>query len=264
MAHAAIAAACPAFSFGFWKLDEKFRRVLENEHFTDALQWAATPRTPEASQELLLLLLRSPNASDEEIDKWLEQAEDLYALACDFAPSAHKRVGSIQSLELSADLEMHRRAGHLLKEKGDLRKLEVAALTDVPTAWRGKVYRRTESTDTAHKREEDEQKERARWAKELAGLLLETNLPFARNLGSSSLDGASLRCCRGLRARTLAQRVSCWRPFRRWLLATTRSPWHLNTAAVLAYFEVRRSEGAPRTAYASLLQPSAFSKRRER
>ena len=214
-----MAAACPALSFGFRKLDEKFRRVLENEHITKALQWAitfeATARTPEASQKLLLML-RSLNASDEEIDKWLEQAEDFYALACDLAPSAHKRVGLIQSLELSADLETHRRAGHLLKEKEDLRKLEVVALTDMPTAWRGNVYRRTESADTAHKREEDEQKERARWAKELAGLLLEANLPLAGNLGSSSLNGASLRCCRGLRARTLAQRVSCWRPFRRW------------------------------------------------
>ena len=126
-------------------------------------------------------------------------------------------------MELSADLEVHRRAGHLLKEKEDLRKLEVAALTDLPTAWRGKVYRRTESADTAHKREEDKQKERARWAKELAGLILEANLPFARALGGSTLDGASLRCCRGLRARALAQRT-CSRPFRRWLLATTQGP----------------------------------------
>ena len=75
----------------------------------------------------------------------------------------------------------------------------MAALADLPTAWRGKVYRRTEAADTAHKREEDEAKERARWAKELAGLLLEANLPFARALAGSSLDGASLRCCRGSR-----------------------------------------------------------------
>ena len=38
----------------------------------------------------------------------------------------------------------------------------------------------------------------------------------------------------------------------------TRSPWPLNTAAVLTYVEVRRSKGAPRTAYASLLSALRF------
>jgi hypothetical protein len=188
----------------------------------------------------------------------LGQAMALHALACDLGPSAHKRVGALRSLALSADLETHRRASLHQKERDDLRRLEVAALADLPTAWRGKVYRRTEVADTAHKREEDEAKERARWAKELAGLLLEANLPFARALGGTSLDGASLRCCRGLRARTLAQRVSCWRPFRRWLLTTTGAPWPLTTSVVLDYLEVRRAEGAPRTAYASLLSALRF------
>jgi len=159
---------------------------------------------------------------------------------------------------LSADFETHRRASLHKKEKADFRRLEVAALADLPTAWRGKVYRRTEVADTAHKREEDEAKERARWAKELAGLLLEANLPFARALAGSSLDGASLRCCRGLRARTLAQRVSCWRPFRRWLLTTTGASWPQDTSVVLDYLEVRRAEGAPRTAFASLLSALRF------
>ena len=72
------------------------------------------------------------------------------------------------------------------------------------------------------------------------------------------MDGASLRCCRGLRAHTLAQRISCWSPFRRWLLATSRGPWPLDTAVVLEYFEVRRSEGAPRTAYSLLLSVLHF------
>ena len=208
MAHAAMAAFCLAFTSYFKKLDEKFRQLLDNENFNEVLQWASTfeapARSPEAKQELLLML-QAFNTSDEEVDRWLEQAKDLYALACDLAPSAYKRVGSIHGLELSADLETHRRAGHFLKEKEDLWKLEAAALQDLPIAWWGKVYRRTEGADTAHKREEDEQKERARWAKKLAGLLLEANLPFVRALGGASVDGASLRCCRGLRAHSCAK-----------------------------------------------------------
>ena len=263
-----MAGRCPQFDhFLNVVLDKKLRQLLRTADFADALQWSSTFESVANSDEARLELgemLLAVGASPEDAETWLDQAMALYALACDLGPSAHRRVGALHGLALSADLETHRRASLHQKERDDLRRLEVAALADLPTAWRGKVYRRTEVADTAHKREEDEAKERARWAKELAGLLLEANPPFARALRGASLDGASLRGCRCLRARTLAQRISCWMPFRRWLLATTRSPWPLNTAAVLAYFEVRRSEGAPRTAYASLLQPSASWRRRER
>ena len=202
MAHAAMAAHCPGFKHAFDNLEPKLKKLFTDADFSDALQWASTfesvANSAAASQELLEMLL-ALGASAKEAEDWRAQAEALYSVACAFAPSAHRRVGSLHGLALSADLETHRRAGHLLKEKADLRKLEVAALTNLPTAWRGKVYRRSEAADTAHKREEDEQHERARWAKELAGLLLEANLPFARNLGGAPLDGASLRCCRGAR-----------------------------------------------------------------
>ena len=165
MAHAAMAARCPGFKHAFNNLEPKLKKLITEAAFCDALQRASTfesvANPAAASQELLEMLL-ALGATAEEAEDWRDQAEALYAVACDLAPSAHRRVGSLHGLALSADLETHRRAGHLLKEKADLRKLEVAALTDLPTAWRGKVYRRTEGADTAHKREEDEQQERAR------------------------------------------------------------------------------------------------------
>ena len=219
MAHAAMAGRCPRFDhFLAVSIDGKFRQALRVADFDTTLKWASTfeaaARTPASTLELQQMV-QALGASDSEAGDWLLQAEQLYELACDLAPAAHKRVGSLHGLAFSADLETHRLAGHRAQKKADLRKLEVTALTSLPTARRGKVYRRTETAETTHKREEDEQHERARWAKELAGLLLKANLPFARNLGGAPLDGASLRCCRGLRSRTLAQRVSCWRPFRR-------------------------------------------------
>ena len=205
MAHAAMAAGCPGFVHFFENiLDVKFRKVLKDGKFDTTLKWAstleATVRMPAAALKLQEMV-RAFAATDKAAGGWLWQAEELYALACDLAPSAHRRVGLIHGLALSDDLETHRRTGQVPKEKEDLRKLEAAAFLNLPIAWRGKVYRRTETADSAHKREEDEKKERARWARELAGLLLEANLPFARALGGAPLDGASLRCCRGLRAR---------------------------------------------------------------
>ena len=82
MAHAAMAGCCPGFDFYFKnKIDGKFLKVLTDERITGALQWASTlestARTPEATQELLEML-RGFNASDEEVDRWLEHAEALY------------------------------------------------------------------------------------------------------------------------------------------------------------------------------------------
>ena len=144
MAHAAMAARCPGFKHAFDNLVPKLRQLLSDAAFDDALQWASTfesvATSAAASLELHEMLL-ALGATAQEAEDWLPQTAALYAVACDLAPSAHKRVGSLQGLALSADLESHRRAGHRLQEKADLRKLEVAALTNLPTAWRGKVYR---------------------------------------------------------------------------------------------------------------------------
>ena len=93
----------------------------------------------------------------------------------------------------------------------------------------------------------------------MAGLLLEAKLPFSASLGPRALEGeAPLRCCRGLRAKTLAQRVACWRPFRRWLLANDHGPWPTTAALVLEYLAVVGGEGAARTTQSSLLSSLRF------
>ena len=77
----------------------------------------------------------------------------------------------------------------------------------------------------------------------MAALLVEAGLPFARSLGAQALEQeAPLRCCRGLRAKTLAQRLSCWRPFRRWLAFRGYGPFPTSEAMVLEYLDLRASE----------------------
>ena len=61
-----------------------------------------------------------------------------------------------------------------------------------------------------------------------------------------------MRCCRGLRANTLKQRVSVWRPFRRWLLAEGHTAFPTDPQQVLDYLDLLWDSGAPRTAYKSL------------
>ena len=60
----------------------------------------------------------------------------------------------------------------------------------------------------------------------MVGLLLKAILPYATALRTAEAGGeVSLRCCKGLRAKTLSQRLTCWQPFRRWLLTTGHLPF---------------------------------------
>ena len=58
--------------------------------------------------------------------------------------------------------------------------------------------------------------------------------------------------------KTLAQRVACWRPFRRWLLANDLPVFPSGAEQVVRYLEVQTRAGAPRTALASLLSSLRF------
>ena len=127
------------------------------------------------------------------------------------------RLGDVLDLK-------RRRQGE--RDEQNLRKLHAACLVHLPPEWHGKRYTRKVALKTDTEREDAEVPTRARWAREVAGLLVEGGLPFAHTLGQSAPDSTvALRCCRGLRAKTLEQMVSCWRPFRRWLLATGRPPF---------------------------------------
>ena len=163
-----------------------------------------------------------------------------------------KRIASVSDIELSSDL--------LAVELRMLRKRRVEALAvaqveavaSLPTQWRGKAYRRKEVALNPAAREEAEDLEQARWSKEVLGLLLEAGdiLPFAESVKKArgGVTGASvLRCCRGLRANTLKQRVSDWRPFRRWLVADGHAPFPLEAQQVLEYLDTSWEGSAPRT-----------------
>ena len=109
MAHAAMAARCPGFKYAFDNLVPKLRKLLSDAAFDDALQRASTfesvATSAAASLELHEMLL-ALGATAQEAEDWLPQTAALYAVACDLTPSAHKRVGSLHGLALSAHLKI--------------------------------------------------------------------------------------------------------------------------------------------------------------
>ena len=174
-----------------------------------------------------------------------------------------KRIASISDIELSSDLLAVEQRMQRKRRIEALAVAQVEAVASLPTQWRGKAYRRKEVALNPAAREEAEDLEQARWSKEVLGLLLEAgdSLPFAESVKKArgGITGASvLRCCRGLRANTLKQRVSDWRPFRRWLVAEGHAPFPLEARQVLDYLDISWEGSAPRTFYKNFLTALTF------
>ena len=191
----------------------------------------------------------------------LDKLERLHSAATKPAEQHQRRYANTSDLDLASDLiAISRRAA--VKEADTARAAAVAEhLSELPNQWRGKHYRRKEVARNPQEQEEAEDKKAARWAKEVLGLLLEADLPFADSARRSrgGIDGPSmLRCCRGLRPNTQKKRVSDWRPYRRWLLAEGAGPFPKEQQQVLDYFEVQWVAAAPRTWYKSFLAALTF------
>ena len=155
---------------------------------------------------------------------WHPQLLSLLLGARGEAAQLVERAGWLTGANLSADAAQREREKQGQHTEAEQRKLQATHLAHLPTVWQGKRYRRKAVLANEDERAQAEDTARAHWAKEIAGLL-EADLPFSKTLGAREDSLLTQRCCRGLRARTLEQRVTCWRPLRRWLLATGGPPF---------------------------------------
>ena len=169
-----------------------------------------------------------------------------------------RRLAAIDGLELSSDLAAHAAEARVQREKRDLRHLAAHSLAALPTEWRGKRYKRTEALSSEKERENAEAGERARWSRELAGLLAEAKLPYAATAAAQSTEPDQHRCCRGLAARTLEQRISCWRPFHQWLQTTSGVVWPQGSSLSLSISSLGRPRAQREAPTTRCSRPSPF------
>ena len=262
MANYAGATFSVDFSVAWLAIDAEFKNFLVDKKFDVPATWAhVVPRRiiENGDVEGHLRSLLGGLGAGPNLEAWLLSARRLWQAACGDAKGLAQRVGSLSGLQLTEDAATRRRARVFADEAKDLRRLHAAALATLPLEWRGKRYRRQERLNNEGERADAEAAERKHWGREVAGLLAEAQLPFAKTLGDAAPDSAvALRCCRGLRAHTLKQRVSCWRPLRRWLLHSGYPPFPTVAQHFLGYLEVKAGEGASRTTAASLLSALRF------
>ena len=222
MADCKVATCCAEFDSAHVELDGEFRKLLSQVRLNQVATWAyiVPAKVTEAGDmdEHLRSLLLGLNAGDN-ADTWTVEAKRLWEIARGERHDTAKRVGSLSGLQLSEDA-----VGRQLVWTTSRRRRRICADSTLPAEWRGKRCRRQARLANDHEREEAEAEERARWGREVAGLPVEANLPFAKSLGSAAPSSAvAQRCRKGLRAKTLKQRVSCWQPLRRWLLSVQDS-----------------------------------------
>ena len=242
-------------------LAEAVRRMDLGRAMTWAYLFKGAPGSDKARNEAIELLSGLGFTETEPL--WLEWAESvaaLHALACEEAQAIARRTGALTNLQVSADAVERKKRKHDEVQTLALNKVALHSLAHLPTEWRGERCRRISGRPTEHAREEGERAERLRKGKEVVALLLEADLPYANSCKAHPGDELTLlRCCRGLRAKTLSQRVSCWKPFRRHLLQSgLQPPFPQRPEPLLDYLALRAKEGAARTSAASLLAALAF------
>ena len=240
-----------------------FQEQLTRLKLDSPVLWAGLADSDEAVEiftllDNLSLLTDLPAATQ---TQRVDEARALWRAAQGPGSAYARSEGRKSDLQVSADLLSLASSKRRATEEGDLRKAAAHSLALLPAAWSAKRYRRREQGKNPRAREEAEDQERTRWAKEVLGLLLEANLPFtatALETRSGVTGPAALRCCRGQRPNSLKQRVSCWRPFRRWLLAEGLPPFPETAAQTLDYLELAFQGGAARSFYSSFLGALSF------
>ena len=250
--------------------------------------WSATPDT--LKNELLKVGLAEPAlfAATFDADDLEDQLTDFYDQLGELqGETPEAKQGHLAALKLLHEAAQGPAARHTERVAStddyvlteDLAALEAAKRAEtqerertralgeryalLPTEWRGKAYRRKGQERNPEQRQQDEDKALERWSREVLGILMEAGdiLPYAASVlkAKDGVEGhTALRCCRGLRANTLKQRVTDWHPLRRWLLATGHGPFPTEAQQLLDYLNVLWDASAPRSAYASLTSALGF------
>jgi hypothetical protein len=246
------------------QLDGELREALNAICLNEPVIFAGTFDTGPGLRSALLELLEAlplPGSLPETFTARLDALEQLHAAALPGANLYHTRQAGVDDATLGDDLRAQQRHSRTKSLEKETTAALAEHLAELPSRWVGKAYKRKEAPLNPAQREEEENEKTRAWAREVLGLLLEAQLPFAETAkrARGGVEGtAALRCCRGLRGSTLKKRVQDWRPFRRWLLAEGHGCFPNDHSQVLDYFDVQWEAAAPRTFYQAFLDALNF------
>ena len=189
--------------------------------------------------------------------KAIEQAKVI-------ATQSHKQSWSLTEIERAGVVEERIL---IQDEKHEILELKrMAKAPDVPKSlgrWptqRSKLL--AEAGDTAHLREEVEEKERARWATKLFELLKEGEFPCIEAIWTQGITPGPKdlvrRFAKGLRASTLRGRVRTARRLSTWFVTVAGKSWPGSSEELGSYLKDRADEPCGRTVFKAIIDMVEF------
>ena len=249
-----------AFEEALGRVDLGFRHWLQKKNFASFYTWAYM--WDEEDEIELTAAVRSSLhqlGAGSMTDTWLVAATSLVFVARGDASAVARRQGLVSDAQIYADVRSLQEATVVRENETKLEAAKVGQLAHVPLEWKGKRYRRLQNASSEKERSNIEAADRLRLGRELVEICVAAGLPFARTLDGKMLDEqAVLRCCRGLRAKTLHQYLTYWRPFGRWIASEYGLRFPQTQEHVLAYLGVLKRSGAGRTSYTSAVTALRF------
>ena len=243
-------------------LDGDFKDALNLLELDSPLAWTGLLESDDrgvVQDAMLALGLLEVDAPS--VTARIDGAQRLFRAARGIGASWGRAFANMSSVQVTLDMDFENKRQRCEEQHAAYARAQAAHAFDLPTEWRGKRYRRREAAGDAAGREKAEEADRKRWGREVLRILLETDLPFAkelkeRGLGYDSLEAIS--CLRALRANTLRKRAKDLGPLTRYQVAHGKSYFPSQASEVMAYFSALRDGQAARTAYGAALAALRF------
>ena len=249
-------------------LDEGFRASLLARGLKNPMMWAGLAGKAAGDElrdrletHLCRLKLLNPDCAPDRYTATLDDAVELAKAAREPAETWIEQIATVSDLQLNVDAAVGKRARASEAAEQDLKRLKHSKVFELPAVWRGKSYRRAQAEGDPKAQQKAEEVERTKWAAKVVKILVESNLPFGAEVSRRGLDPGSpeaSRCLQGLRWTSLKKRVCEWGPARRFLLAETGKPFPAEVGPLLRFFEGKRTEGAAKSTYGSVLSSLRF------
>ena len=139
------------------------------------------PGTTEAS-EVFRSYLVGLGVEADVLETWVTDCSALHSIAHGEMPAFIERTANLSGEQQTADLLELEDSNFVARERDDSARASLLALAHLLAEWKGKRYRRTAGQPSAHAREEGERSERLRQGRQVAGILVEADLPFAASI----------------------------------------------------------------------------------
>ena len=254
----------PQWRAAWQQLDPWLRAGLQRHGLDDPVTWGGLLKGATDERAQLTVIFRSLGLLDngpESVTDTLDAGMALHSAALSAAQAWVDRMARRSALQCEVDYEMGRKRNLQEENEKDQLRRSFPQVQALPAVWRGKAYRRVEEEGDERARERADGRERSKWGTRLVSLVVESCLPFGREITERQLphDGAeAFRCLRGMRWTSVKKRVSDWAPVRRFLLAEYSVTFPRVAREFIEYIEIRIKEDAAVTTFGAALGALRF------